>query len=225
MLLFIYFQREGKGGRNVERKINVREIHPSVASPARPDQRPNLQPRHVFWLGIKLGTESATFRFAGQRPTNWATLVKVNWHFFLQVATPGDIQRKASLPRHLVRETQLLKSSKLFSSSFNCMSPFQDSEFHYMYQCPKCYMRNIVVLYLTFIVITKYMFWFFSNMYIVATEIRASFRALMELSCTKTWIYHFLFVNNNMKSKVFFPNHSLCSHCHCLNDHCSLPWS
>ena len=46
-ILFIYFWREGKGGR--------REKHQSVASPMWPNWGPGLQARHVPWLGNELG--------------------------------------------------------------------------------------------------------------------------------------------------------------------------
>ena len=39
-----------------ERNINVREKHQSVASCMCLHQRPNLQPRHMPWLGIELVT-------------------------------------------------------------------------------------------------------------------------------------------------------------------------
>ena len=61
-MLFNFFYREGKGERKLRRNINQL---PLVHAP----QEMNLQPRHVPWLGIK----PATFCFAGQCPTNWAT--------------------------------------------------------------------------------------------------------------------------------------------------------
>ena len=46
-----------------ERNIDVREKHQLVASCTWPNRGPDLQPRHVSWLGIK----SATFQFMGWR--------------------------------------------------------------------------------------------------------------------------------------------------------------
>ena len=43
-----------------ERNINVREKYGSVASQTRPDQGPNLQSKHVPWVGINTATLSHT---------------------------------------------------------------------------------------------------------------------------------------------------------------------
>ena len=54
------------------RNIDVREKHQLAASQTCPDRILNPQPRHVPWPGIEL----ATFWFAGQHPTHWATLIR-----------------------------------------------------------------------------------------------------------------------------------------------------
>ena len=58
--LFIYFQREGKGGRKGGRETSIGYLSHT------PNQGPGLQPRHVPWPGIEL----ATFWFAGHHPTH-----------------------------------------------------------------------------------------------------------------------------------------------------------
>ena len=61
--LFIYFQREGKGGRKRGRETSI-----GCLSHA-PNLGPGRQPIHVPWLGIK----PETYWFAEQCPTHWAT--------------------------------------------------------------------------------------------------------------------------------------------------------
>ena len=72
-ILFIYFQREGKGGRKRGRETSMC----SCLSHA-PYWGPGLQPRHVPWLGI----EPATLWFTGRSSIHWATPTRaylVSW--------------------------------------------------------------------------------------------------------------------------------------------------
>ena len=61
-MLVDFREREGKERRERERNIDLRVKHRLVATCMCPNQEPNLQPRHVPWLGI----EPATLRFMGQ---------------------------------------------------------------------------------------------------------------------------------------------------------------
>ena len=59
---FIYFQREGKGGRKRGRETSVVCLLHALT------WGPIPQPSRVPWLGVKL----ATLRFVGRCPTHWA---------------------------------------------------------------------------------------------------------------------------------------------------------
>ena len=60
-ILFIYFLREGREGKERERNVDIWEKHRSVASCTCPNQGPGPQPRYVPWSGIEL----VTFCFLG----------------------------------------------------------------------------------------------------------------------------------------------------------------
>ena len=68
---FIYFWREGKGGREGEKHWCESKTL-IVASHMHPERGLNLQPRHVSQLGI----EAATSGLAGWCSTNWAIPVR-----------------------------------------------------------------------------------------------------------------------------------------------------
>ena len=53
MYLFIYRERGREGEREGEKHQCEKDIN--LTSRIHPDQRQNLQPRHVPWLGIKPG--------------------------------------------------------------------------------------------------------------------------------------------------------------------------
>ena len=72
MYLFLEYMR-GEGGRKRGRGTSMCERHQLVASCMHPHWGPNLQPRHVPWLVIKL----VTFRCVGRCPAHWATAVRV----------------------------------------------------------------------------------------------------------------------------------------------------
>ena len=73
-ILFIYLlifrEREREGERGREKHQYERESLNNLVKC--PNWGPNLQPRHVPWLGIGL----ATFCFVGWRPTHWATRIR-----------------------------------------------------------------------------------------------------------------------------------------------------
>ena len=66
--LFIYFQKEGKGGRKRRKETSMYERIDQL-SLACLKKGPGLQPRYVPRLGI----EPLTFQFAGQHSIHWAT--------------------------------------------------------------------------------------------------------------------------------------------------------
>ena len=68
--IYLFFERGEGRERKREGNISVREKHQSVASCTRPNLGPNLQPRLVPWI------KPATFHFAEQRTTIWATPVR-----------------------------------------------------------------------------------------------------------------------------------------------------
>ena len=75
---FIYFQREGNGGRKRGRETSMCERSWIGCLSHTPNQRPGPQPRLVPWPGVKL----VIFHFVGGCPTNWATPVKSCGTFF-----------------------------------------------------------------------------------------------------------------------------------------------
>ena len=73
---FIYLileRREEEGEREGE-KINVWELHQSVALSQAPNWRPGPQPRHVLCPG----TELAPFWFTGQHSIYWTILARAS---------------------------------------------------------------------------------------------------------------------------------------------------
>ena len=83
-ILFIYFQREGKGGRKGGREASVGCLSHT------PDEGPGPQPRNLPWLGIEL----ATFLFLEQSPAHRAAPVRAWMGLFkacgLTVSQSGD---------------------------------------------------------------------------------------------------------------------------------------
>ena len=104
---FIYWKRGREGEREGEKNQCVIASHTCL------NWRPNLQPRHVPWLGIEL----VTFCFAGQCPTNWATLVRAKaLYAFLRL-------------NHLFNYSL---HSALFCISFRCTALWPDN--HVLYK-------------------------------------------------------------------------------------------
>ena len=86
-ILFIYFYREGKGGRERGRETLMCERNIN--------QLPLTRARHVPWLGIK----PATFHFVRRPPSNWATPVRAidqnGFHWLCQGSSiVGSISRQ-----------------------------------------------------------------------------------------------------------------------------------
>ena len=71
-ILFIYFQREGKGGRKRGRTTSMCGCPPHA-----PHWGPGLQPRHMPWPGIK----PVTLWFTGQCSIHWATPARATVDF------------------------------------------------------------------------------------------------------------------------------------------------
>ena len=99
-----------------ERRKRERKKHQAVASHAHPNQGPNLQPRHVPWLGI----EPATFCFARQCPTHWATPARA--HFCLHISL---LQNTGETPERTLNFlfTLLLYSIQCYRISLSFTSP------------------------------------------------------------------------------------------------------
>ena len=72
-ILFIYFQREGKGGRKKGRKTSMCGCLFCASSWGL-----GLQPKRVPWLGIK----PATLWFRGQYSIHWATPARASTIYF-----------------------------------------------------------------------------------------------------------------------------------------------
>ena len=83
------FKREGRGEKQRERNIDQL---PLIRAPNR---GPNLQPRHVPWLGV----EAVTSHFAGQWPTKGAALVR---------ATIFDFSKNFPLEKFVYRNVVMI---------------------------------------------------------------------------------------------------------------------
>ena len=85
--------------RERERKSNIDERgeYQLVASRMYPDQKLNMQPRHVPWLGFEL----ATFHFVGCLSTHWATAVRAKDALLLSFSF-------SSIIPHYTEETALM---------------------------------------------------------------------------------------------------------------------
>ena len=108
--LLTYLLIEGNGGKKGEK-------HQPVASPMRPNQEPNVQPRHVPWPG----TEPVNFCSAGQQPTNWATQVRAPVKFLddyspsLHLITLSLRDQSQNLPDRSLSNSWITRLSKIVS--------------------------------------------------------------------------------------------------------------
>ena len=106
----LVWEREEWRGKEGERNIRVREKYWWVASCMHPDKGLNPQPRHVPWLGI----EPVTICFVGQRPTNWASLVRAP-----NVIIGGAFERKMVVVHVLPQRYRILKSGNTMTQALS----------------------------------------------------------------------------------------------------------
>ena len=106
--MLIDFTERGREGEKEGEKHEC-EKHRSVASHTCPDQGPNLQPRHVPWLG----TEPTTFQSTGWCSNNWATPARAK-NVFKEYAIWYWYRNQFLYQRKSINSSGLLKNASAF---------------------------------------------------------------------------------------------------------------